>query len=102
MLMPVMNADSSEAKNKQAAATSLASQRRPRGTFERNFSRFSRVNGKPVKDSNLHNLSGTIAILASLTDPTYSPVPPSSGQTELTRILCGPNSAARPFVACER
>lgn len=60
ILMPVMNADSSAAKNKQAAATSLASQRRPRGTFERNLSRFSGVNGKPVKDSNLHNVSGII------------------------------------------
>jgi hypothetical protein len=30
---------------------------------------------------------------------TYSPVAPSNGHTELTRILWGPNLAARPFVA---
>ena len=30
---------------------------------------------------------------------TYSPVPLKSGQTEFTRIWCGPYSAAKPFVA---
>lgn len=93
-----MNADSSEAKNKQAAATSVASHSRPSGTFDKNLSRFSGVSGRPEKDSNLQG----VRYLAYDPDvnEAYSPVPPSSGQIEFTRIWCGPNSAASPFVAC--
>ena len=57
MLISVMNDDSSEAKNKQAEATSLASQSRPSGTLDRNFPRFSGVSGRPLKDSNLDSRS---------------------------------------------
>ena len=52
-LIPVTNADSSDAKKRHADATSEASQSRPRGTFDKNFARFSGVLGTPVKDSNL-------------------------------------------------
>jgi hypothetical protein len=61
-------------------ATSSGSVSRPSGTLAVKFARFSGVSGTPTKDSK-------------------SPVPESSGAMALTRMLNGPNSAARPLVA---
>ena len=47
MLIPVMNADSSDAKNRHAPATSLGSHNRPNGTFDMNLFLFSIVSGMP-------------------------------------------------------
>ena len=63
-----------------SVATEFTSDSRPNGTFHKNLSRFSGVSGKPVNSSN-------------------RPVPQSRGETVLTRMLCGPYSAARPLVA---
>lgn len=57
MLIPVIKDDSSDAKNRHADATSVASQSRPRGTLARNFARFSGVSGTPEKASNLRYVS---------------------------------------------
>lgn len=78
--VPLMNCPSSLAKNKTVLAISFGSVRRPRGTCAMKFFLFSGVSGTPVNISK-------------------SPVPERRGQTELTRMLCGPYSAARPFVA---
>lgn len=63
-----------------APTTSCTSPIRPMGTLAVNFSRFAGVSSMPVKAEK-------------------SPVPVTSGQMELTRIWCGPYSAASPFVA---
>lgn len=55
--MPVTKADSSDAKKRHADATSDASQRRPSGTFDKNFARFSGVSGAPEKASNLFRVN---------------------------------------------
>lgn len=100
-LIPVMNLASSDARNRQAFATSAASQRRWRGTLEMNRARFSGVSGRPENDSNLtsNRMSNEGVHSCEL---THKPVAPSSGQMEFTRIWCWPYSAARPFVACAR
>ena len=51
--MPVMNELSSLVRNRTALATSDGSVRRPKGTFDRNFARFSSVLSTP---ENLENL----------------------------------------------
>ena len=52
--MPVTKADSSDAKNKHAPATSLGSHSRPSGTFEMNLLLFPGVSGMPENASNLN------------------------------------------------
>ena len=101
ILTPVTNADSSDAKKRQAPATSFASHKRPSGTLAMNLALFSGVSGMPEKASNLQKQSRQLPIpLIIPTETTHSPVPPRRGQTELTRMLWGPNSAASPLVAC--
>jgi hypothetical protein len=80
MLTPLMNWPSSLARNSAALATSSGSVSRPSGTLPVKLARFSGVSGTPTKDSK-------------------RPVPESSGAMALTRMLAGPNSAARPLVA---
>ena len=69
-------------RNKAAFATSVGSVSRPSGTLPKKFLTFSGVKGTPTNVSN-------------------RPVPLSSGSRLLTRICLAPNSAARPFVACQ-
>lgn len=78
--MPLINRPSSLAKYKHILAISFGSVRRLRGTCAMKFFLFSGVSGTPVNISK-------------------SPVPERRGQTEFTRMLWGPYSAARPLVA---
>ena len=97
-----MKSDSSDARNEHAEATSEGSHSLPRGTLDKNFALFAGVSETPAKDSNLINSSAR-RFWKTLSTPearTHNPVPPNNGQTEFTRIVCGPNSAANPFVAC--
>jgi hypothetical protein len=79
-LMPVINPPSALARYNAAFATSSGSVNRPSGTLDTKFARFSGVSGTPTNDSK-------------------SLVPQSRGAIALTRMLKGPNSAARPLVA---
>ena len=75
-----MNFASSLAMNTHALTTSSTSPMRPMGTLLVNFARLSGVSCMPVKAEK-------------------RPVAVTRGQMLLTRIWCGPYSAARPFVA---
>ena len=79
-LTPVINLASELAMNTQADVTSSTSPILPIGTLKINFWRFSGVSSIPVNEEN-------------------RPVPVTNGQMLLTRIWCGPYSAASPLVA---
>jgi hypothetical protein len=76
----VINPPSALDRYNAAFATSSGSVKRPRGTLDTKFARLSGVSGTPTNDSK-------------------SFVPQSRGAIALTRMLKGPNSAARPLVA---
>lgn len=82
---------------------SLGSARRPNGTFERNFWKFSSVGGTPTNVSNLFVGEINLSIYQFLDSVsgraremetervedrsiTYNPVPLNNGHTEFTRI----------------